>query len=133
MHFHGWTEVVLLLCDAGFAHGLAILEVYGMKSDEQLHEIVQRIVEAVHPLRVILFGSTARGEAGPQSDLDILIVVPDGTHRFNTTQAVYQCLRGLRVAVDVVVATESDVREYGNSPVLIYREALRDGRELYAA
>jgi len=105
-----------------------------MKSnDEQLQEIVRRIVEAVHPLRVILFGSTARGEAGPQSDLDILIVVPDGTHRFTTTQAVYRCLRGLRVAVDVVVATESDVREYGDSPVLIYREALRDGRELYAA
>jgi len=59
--------------------------------------------------------------------------VPDGTHRFTTTQAVYRCLRGLRVAVDVVVATESDVREYGDSPVLIYREALRDGRELYAA
>jgi predicted nucleotidyltransferase len=105
-----------------------------MKSDdEQLYEIVRRIVEAVHPLRVILFGSTARGEAGPQSDFDMLIVVPDGTHRFETTQAVYRHLRGLRVGVDVVVATESDVREYGNSPVLIYREALRDGRELYAA
>jgi len=105
-----------------------------MKSDnEQLNEIVRRIVEAVRPLRVILFGSTARGEAGTQSDIDMLIVMPDGTHRFKTTQAIYRHLRGLRVAVDVVVATESDMREYGSSPVLIYREALRDGRELYAA
>ena len=101
--------------------------------DEQLQEIVRRIVEVVKPLRIILFGSIARGEAGPESDIDVLIVVRDGRHRFDTMQAIYRQLRGLRIAVDVVVATESDVREYGNSPVLIYREALRDGRELYAA
>ena len=101
--------------------------------DEELPGIVQRIVEAAHPVRIILFGSTARGTAGPESDVDVLVVVQDGTHRFSTTQAIYRCLRGLRIAVDVVVATESDVREYAGSPVLIYREALRDGRELYAA
>lgn len=101
-------------------------------TDEKLLEIVRRIIEAVHPLRVILFGSTARGEATPESDVDMLIVVRDGTHRFETTQRIYRQLRGLQVAVDVVVATESDVRDYGDSPVLIYREALRDGRELYA-
>ena len=105
-----------------------------MKSDdEQLQEIVRRIVEVANPLRVILFGSKARGESGPESDIDLLIVVQDGTHRFETTQAIYRHLRGVRVAVDVVVATASDVFEYGNSPVLIYREALRDGKELYAA
>ena len=102
-------------------------------NDEKLLEIVQRIVEAAHPLRVILFGSMARDEAGPESDIDMLIIVRDGTHRFETTQGIYRNLRGLHIAVDVVVATESDVREYGDSPVLIYREALRDGRELYAA
>ncbi len=101
--------------------------------DEQLLEIVRRIVDVTHPMPVILFGSTARGEARPDSDVDMLIVVRDGTHSFETTQAIYRHLRGLRVAVDVVVATESDLREYSNSPVLIYREALRDGRELYAA
>ncbi len=102
-------------------------------NDEKLQEIVQRIVDTVHPLRVILFGSTARGEAGPESNIDLLIVMHDGTHRFETTQKIYRHLRGLHIAVDVVVATESDVREYGASPALIYREALRDGRELYAA
>ncbi len=44
-----------------------------------LEELVQRIVEAVHPLRIILFGSAARGEMGPNSDLDVLVVMPDAS------------------------------------------------------
>ena len=102
-------------------------------SDEQLRELVERIVKAVHPLRVVLFGSTARGEVGPESDVDVLVVMPEGAHRLNTAQAVYRNLAGVKVAVDVVVATEGDMRDYKDSPGLIYREALRDGRVLYAA
>jgi uncharacterized protein len=102
-------------------------------SDEQLRELVARIVMAVHPLRVVLFGSAARGEAGPQSDVDVLVVMPDGAHRLNTAQAVYRNLAGVRVAVDVVVATEADMSDYKDSPGLIYREALKDGKVLYAA
>ena len=102
-------------------------------SDEQLRELVARIVMAVHPLRVVLFGSAARGEAGPESDVDVLVVMPDGAHRLNTAQAVYRNLAGVKVAVDVVVATEGDMSDYKDSPGLIYREALRDGRVLYAA
>ncbi|MDO8682276.1 MAG: nucleotidyltransferase domain-containing protein [Armatimonadota bacterium] len=103
------------------------------KPDDQLEEIVRRIVEAAHPLRIILFGSSARGDAGPESDVDVLVVMPDGTNRLHTSQDVYEGLHGLRVAVDVVVATEIDLVKYKNSPGLVYREALRDGRTLYAA
>jgi len=102
-------------------------------SDELLEELVRRIVEVAHPLRIILFGSSARGDAGPESDVDVLVVVPDGTNRLHTSQDVYVGLHGLRVAVDVVVATENDLVKYRNSPGLVYREALRDGRTLYAA
>ena len=41
-----------------------------------IEEIVRRVTSAVHPLRVILFGSTARGEMSPESDIDLLIVSP---------------------------------------------------------
>ena len=41
--------------------------------EEQLAELTRRIVDAVHPLRIILFGSAARGEAGPDSDVDFLV------------------------------------------------------------
>ena len=70
-----------------------------------LDDLVQRIVEVAHPRQIILFGSAARGEMGPQSDLDVLVVVPDGTHCRHTAQTIYQHLIGLGVAVDVVVAT----------------------------
>jgi uncharacterized protein len=102
-------------------------------SDDQLDELVRRIVDAAHPLQIILFGSTARGEAGPSSDVDVLVVVRDGTHRLDTAENVYLNLHGFRVDVDVVVATESDVIKYKDSPGLVYREAVRDGRTLYAA
>ena len=45
-----------------------------------LDDLVRRIVEVAHPRQIILFGSAARGDMGPQSDIDVLVVVPDGTH-----------------------------------------------------
>jgi predicted nucleotidyltransferase len=98
-----------------------------------LSEMVRRIVESVQPLRVILFGSAARGELGPNSDLDVLVVMPDGVHRRQTAQKIYRDLRGLGFAKDIVVVTESDVREYSNNPSLILHSALREGKELYRA
>jgi predicted nucleotidyltransferase len=102
-------------------------------TDEQLQELVHRIVDTAHPLRIILFGSTARGDGRPDSDVDVLVVMPDGTHRLHTSQEIYVGLHGFRIAVDVVVATETDLVKYNDSPGLVYREALRDGRTLYSA
>lgn len=102
-------------------------------TDEQQRDLIRRIMETTDPLRIILFGSAARGEAGPESDIDLLIVVADGTHRLDTVQAIYRNLVGLKFAVDVVVATETDIINYKDTPGLIYREALKDGRILYAA
>ena len=98
-----------------------------------LDEVVKRTVQAVQPLRIILFGSAARGTMGQDSDLDLLVVVPDGVHRRRTAQAVYKSLRGIGFAKDVVVVTESDVKEYGDNPSLIIYPALRQGKELYHA
>ena len=102
-------------------------------SDVELDELVRRIVEAVHPLRVVLFGSTARGETNRHSDIDVLVVVPDGSHRRHTAQRIYRNLLGFGTPVDVVVATPTDMKQYADSPGLVYREAIRDGQELYAA
>jgi len=49
---------------------------FAMVSEEILNEIILRIVKTAHPLKIILFGSAQRGEMGPNSDLDILVVVP---------------------------------------------------------
>jgi len=102
-------------------------------TQEQTEDLVERIVTAAHPHRIILFGSAARGESGRHSDVDVLVVAPEGSHRRKTAQAIYRGLLGFGLPVDVVVATPSDLEKYRDSPALVYREALREGRELYAA
>ena len=103
------------------------------QATEQLDELVRRIVDAVHPLRIILFGSAARGEMGPDSDFDLLVVMPDGTHRRHTAQFLHTQFFGIRVPVDVLVATPADLEKYGDSPGLVYGTIIEEGRELYAA
>lgn len=98
-----------------------------------LDALVGRIVEAVHPRRVILFGSAARNEMRPDSDLDVLVIMPDGVHRRDTSTLVYRSLRRFGHAVDIVVATEGDLANYSDNPGLVFRQALLDGKELYRA
>ncbi len=85
-------------------------------SQQARDEVIRRIVEAVDPIRIILFGSAARGEEHEGSDVDLLVVMPDGAHRRHTAQAIYPSLLGTGVAVDVLVATPSDLERYGDSP-----------------
>ena len=98
-----------------------------------LDEFVQRVVSAVQPLRIVLFGSAARGNMGPNSDLDVLVIMPDGTHRRNTTRLLHRRLYGFGFAKDIIVATESDISEHEDNPSLIYRQALREGKAIYHA
>jgi uncharacterized protein len=98
-----------------------------------LDDIIRRVVEVAHPEKIILFGSAATGRIGPDSDLDLLVIMPDGIHRRRTAQAIYSTLKGLDLAKDIVVATEGDVRNYGDNPSLVLCPALREGRELYRA
>jgi predicted nucleotidyltransferase len=102
------------------------------KPDQHLlDEVVKRAVAAVHPMRIILFGSAAREAMGPNSDLDLLVVVRDGVHRRRAAQAIYKSLRWIGFAKDVVVVTESDIRQYGTNPSLVIYPALAQGREIY--
>ena len=98
-----------------------------------LDEIIRRIVEAAQPKKIILFGSAATGRMGPDSDLDLLVIMPDGIHRRQTAQTIYSSLKGFGLAKDIVVATEGDVLDYGDNPSLVLCPALREGRELYRA
>lgn len=102
-------------------------------AQEVLDEIVRRIVETAHPHRIILFGSAARGDIVPDSDLDLLVVMPDGTHRRHTATEIFRSLRGIGFPKDVVVVTDGDVRDYRHNPSLVLRPALEEGIELYAA
>ncbi len=98
-----------------------------------LQEMVRRIVDAAGPRRILVFGSAARGEMGPDSDLDILVVMPDGTHRRKTAQRLYRALLGVEFAKDLLVVTESDIQAFGDNPSLVLWPALREGKEVYRA
>jgi predicted nucleotidyltransferase len=76
---------------------------------KMIRHLVKRIVEEVHPLRIIVFGSAAGDEMGSDSDIDFLVVMPDGTHRRQTAQFLYRNIRGAGVPFDILVATPSDL------------------------
>jgi len=100
---------------------------------EQLEMLVQRICDAVHPLRIILFGSAARGEMHHESDIDVAVVVPEDTDRHQIYENLYPRMVGLGIAVDIVVTTQQELDTHKAAIGMIYREILRHGKELYAA
>lgn len=99
----------------------------------QLNELVKRIRHVVQPVRVLLFGSAARGEMGPDSDLDVLVIVPEGVDGRSATRRIYRELIGFEAAADVIVATQDEIDCYRDNFSLVYYPALREGREIYAA
>ncbi len=101
--------------------------------EAKLRELSTRIATAVRPQRIILFGSAARGELGPHSDLDVLVVMPDGVHRGRTAEDIYRELWGFGFATDVVVVTEGDIGRHRNDPFPVIKSALEEGRELFRA
>ena len=101
--------------------------------NEVIPELVQQIVEAVQPLRIILFGSAARGEMEPETDIDLLVVMPEGTPRRRTAQHLYRTISGAKVPFDLVVATPGDLERHRDNIGLVYRASAEDGRIIYAA
>ncbi len=104
-----------------------------MKNSETIEYLVRRIVEESAPLRVLIFGSSARGDSGTDSDIDILVVMPDGIHRRRTAQKLYRNIHDVKVSFDILVATPADLEKHKDNVGLIYREILAEGREVYAA
>jgi predicted nucleotidyltransferase len=102
-------------------------------TNDQLNELVRRIVKAVHPLRIILFGSAARNQTGPDSDMDVLVVMPNGTARRQTVQHLHTQMFGLGVPVDILVTTPQDLDYNRDNIGLIYRTILHEGRVVYEA
>lgn len=101
-------------------------------SNQVLQEIIRRVVEVARPEKIILFGSAAREEMGPDSDLDLL-VIKACDHRRSTARKIRRALFGICVPIDIIVAKPEDIKRYKDSIGLIYRPALREGKVLYAA
>jgi len=102
--------------------------------DALIQEIVPRLVRALGPERVVLFGSHARGEAGPESDFDFLIVVPHSELPGHARHHLaLRCLRGLPVAVDPIVLTHEEFERKRRVVCSLPATVDREGQPLYAA
>jgi predicted nucleotidyltransferase len=98
---------------------------------DAIPEMVRRIVETVHPDKVILFGSHARGEARADSDIDLMVIAPSDEPRPERLRPVYRALRGLGVAKDVVWWTQEEIDDWRNVRSHFVNRVLREGRLLY--
>lgn len=86
------------------------------------------------PDRIYLFGSAARGDAGPDSDYDFMVVVPDDTPReIRDTKAVFKVLFGIPAPIDVLVWTRREFDERLHLRVSFPSTIVREGKLLYAA
>jgi predicted nucleotidyltransferase len=103
-------------------------------SDAALSEVVRRLVEAYRPERIYLFGSVARGDAGPDSDYDIVVVVPDDAPaELRSSRTAYVALWGTGVASDVLVWTASQFDSRLHLAASLPATVVREGRLLHAA
>ena len=95
-----------------------------------LDNIVERIVEVAEPERIVLFGSAVRGESGPDSDVDLLII-KDGADGLDLMARIYRRLHGVGAAVDAIVVSSEDVKRFRDSHGLIIKPALNEGTVVY--
>jgi predicted nucleotidyltransferase len=99
---------------------------------QTIKRMVRRIVERFQPHQVILFGSHARGTAGPDSDVDLLVVMPVAGSKREKQLEVRMTLREFKVAKDIIVTTPEDFEWRKEIPGTIERPASREGKVVYA-
>ncbi len=104
-------------------------------TDAVLEQVVRSIVDAVNPEQVILFGSRARGDEQPDSDVDLVVVEsePFGKNRSRHAEIsrLYEAAAGFGIAKDILVYSIEDVEYWRDSLNHVLARALREGKVLY--
>lgn len=101
-----------------------------MIDQKTLDDIIGRVVDAVQPEKIVLFGSAARDGLHVANDVDLLII-RDGSNTLELMRRIYRNLQGVGAAVDAVVVSPQDVERYGDSHALVIKPALQEGRVVY--
>jgi predicted nucleotidyltransferase len=95
---------------------------------------IDRIVEALQPEKVYVFGSRARGDAASDSDLDLFVVVSDTqVPAYRLDQIAYQSIGPHLTPIDIIVATREEFERRARAPSSLPATVLREGTLVYAA
>jgi uncharacterized protein len=100
-------------------------------SEPLLQTIVQRLLAAGQPQKIILIGSHARGQAGRESDYDLLVIENSNQPRYRRSVPYRHALKDLRTSKDIVVWTPREIDEWQNVSNAFITTALREGVALY--
>lgn len=96
-----------------------------------MNEIVFRIVKVISPQKIILFGSQARGDARPESDLDILVIANTKRPRYRRAAPLYGVLSDIILPMDIMVYSPAEVEEWSEVRQAFVTTAIREGKVLY--
>ena len=118
------TQATPAIAAGGQGHSWAV-------TTEKVNVVVDRLVAAASPLRLIAFGSAARGELAAANDLDLLVVKPELTSRYGETVRLQKALRGVLMSVDLVVTSQARFDERSRIPGTLEYVAHREGRVLH--
>lgn len=98
---------------------------------DHLPDVISRLVADFDPVRIILFGSWARGDARPDSDVDLLVVLPRVEHKRRALVALLDALEDLPVEVAPIPTDPDELARRGDLAGDVLRPALREGRVIY--
>lgn len=103
-----------------------------MVTNDMLSEITRRITTQTNADQVILFGSYAWGNGSEDSDLDLLVIVPDSQEPAHRRAAhIHRILRGIPVSCDVLVRTHDEVAKFNRTRSSLLYRALTEGKRLH--
>ena len=102
-------------------------------NNEFISIMTERIVQGFDPLQIILFGSQARGDADPQSDIDLLVVFAELRDKRKTALDIMRTLSDLPAAKDILVSTPEELECHRTRIGSVLRYAQREGKILYAS
>lgn len=118
-------------CDFPEGATVTLIEKKPTKAEAYIPTMVNRIVAGFQPLRILLFGSHARGNAAEWSDVDLLVVLPEAPDKRRATVDIRVALADLPVGKDIIVTTPDEIAKRGHIFGNIVHAALREGEVLY--
>lgn len=99
--------------------------------ENKIDEMVKRIANVINPLKIILFGSYARGTQNADSDVDLLVIEESFSSKHTEVLRIRKLVRDLHVPVDIIVATNTEFLERSKYPSNVYYWANKEGKLLH--